>query len=197
MWPPVNVQSKNVGNASRNVGKVGNSGNVVFAQQGNGSNAIVQRHLRISANSGNAHNVQCYNYNEKGHYARVCPKPRVHDSNYFKEQMLLAKKDEAVIDLNIKENDFLLDDVHDSEKLELLNAACIKMATLQSVNKDSNARPSYDSDIANEINDYEKSLINDMFANHDQEQCYTKQTESIKPTYDDDQIDSNNLMIQM
>ncbi|GJV72870.1 gag-pol polyprotein [Tanacetum coccineum] len=115
---------------------LGIRGMLYFAQQGNGSNATVQRHPRMSASSGNAHNVQCYNCNEKGHYERVCPNPRVHDSNYFKEQMLLAKKDEDVIDLNIKENDFLLADVH----------------------------------IANEENDYEKSLINDMFAKHDQEQ---------------------------
>ncbi|GKB92566.1 putative ribonuclease H-like domain-containing protein [Tanacetum coccineum] len=72
---------------------LGIRGMLYFAQQGNGSNATVQRHLRMSASSGNAHNVQCYNCNEKGHYARVCPNPRVHDSNYFKEQMLLAKKD--------------------------------------------------------------------------------------------------------
>ncbi|GKG11458.1 hypothetical protein Tco_0342858, partial [Tanacetum coccineum] len=31
----------------------------------------------------------------KGHYARNCLKPRVRDSKYFMEQMLLAKQDEA------------------------------------------------------------------------------------------------------
>ncbi|GJT61423.1 hypothetical protein Tco_1004956 [Tanacetum coccineum] len=36
---------------------------------------------------------------EKGHYARNCPKPRVHDSKYFMEQMLLAKQDEAGVNL--------------------------------------------------------------------------------------------------
>ncbi|GJV19775.1 hypothetical protein Tco_1368795 [Tanacetum coccineum] len=54
-----------------------------------------------------------YNYNEKGHCARVCPKPRVRDSNYFKEHMLLAKKYEAGIDLNDEENEFLLADIPD------------------------------------------------------------------------------------
>nr|GEZ65051.1 hypothetical protein [Tanacetum cinerariifolium] len=42
-------------------------------------------------------NVQCYNCNEKGHYARNCQKLRVYDAKYFREQMLLAMKDEALM----------------------------------------------------------------------------------------------------
>ncbi|GKB66326.1 gag-pol polyprotein [Tanacetum coccineum] len=48
-----------------------------------------------SRNSGNTSTVQCYNCSGKGHYARNFLKPRVQDSNYFMEQMLLAKHDEA------------------------------------------------------------------------------------------------------
>ncbi|GJR82352.1 integrase, catalytic region, zinc finger, CCHC-type containing protein [Tanacetum coccineum] len=48
-----------------------------------------------SRNSGNTSTIQCYNCSGKGHYARNCPKPRVWDSKYFMEQMLLAKQDEA------------------------------------------------------------------------------------------------------
>ncbi|GJY64111.1 retrovirus-related pol polyprotein from transposon TNT 1-94 [Tanacetum coccineum] len=125
----VNVQSKNVGNAGnagRNTGRVvGNSRNATYGQQANGNNATVQRVPRASTNSQNTQNVQCYNCNEKGHYARVCPKPKVRDSNYFKEQMLLAKKDK-------------------------LNATCIMMARLQSDKNDYDDGPSYDSDFANE-----------------------------------------------
>ncbi|GJY12365.1 retrovirus-related pol polyprotein from transposon TNT 1-94 [Tanacetum coccineum] len=54
----------------------------------------VQRTLRTSS-SGNTSTIQCYNCSGKGHYARNCPKPRVWDSKYFMEQMLLAKQDEA------------------------------------------------------------------------------------------------------
>ncbi|GJY01124.1 putative reverse transcriptase domain-containing protein [Tanacetum coccineum] len=50
--------------------------------------------LRTSS-SGNTSTVQCYNCSGKGHYARNCPKPRVQDSKYFMEQMLLAKQDKA------------------------------------------------------------------------------------------------------
>ncbi|GJY91191.1 retrovirus-related pol polyprotein from transposon TNT 1-94 [Tanacetum coccineum] len=54
----------------------------------------VQRTLRTSS-SGNTSTVQCYNCSGKGHYARNYPKPRVRDSKYFMEQILLAKHDEA------------------------------------------------------------------------------------------------------
>ncbi|GJY63103.1 gag-pol polyprotein [Tanacetum coccineum] len=65
---------------------------------------------RNVGNDGNAINVQCYNYSAKGHYAQDCPKLRVWDSNYFMEQILLAKKDEAGVILSNKHNDFLLAD---------------------------------------------------------------------------------------
>ncbi|GJZ89481.1 retrovirus-related pol polyprotein from transposon TNT 1-94 [Tanacetum coccineum] len=61
----------------------------------------IQKNLRTSS-SGNVINVECYNCNEKGHYDRNCPKPRVRDSKYFMEQMLLAKKDEARVILSNK-----------------------------------------------------------------------------------------------
>ncbi|GJR22723.1 hypothetical protein Tco_0971250 [Tanacetum coccineum] len=48
--------------------------------------------------------------NEKGHYARNSPKPRVQDSKKFMEQMLLAKQDEARVILTVEYNDFLFVD---------------------------------------------------------------------------------------
>ncbi|GJW43458.1 hypothetical protein Tco_0072257 [Tanacetum coccineum] len=45
----------------------------------------------------------------KGHYARDSQKPRVRDAKYFREQMLLAMKDEAGSNLNNEENDSCLD----------------------------------------------------------------------------------------
>ncbi|GKA99767.1 hypothetical protein Tco_0827761 [Tanacetum coccineum] len=103
----------------------GTSGNAAFGQQANGYNITVKRVLRTSATSGNAQNL-------------------------FKEQMLLAKKDLAEIDLSNEENDFLLADVPNSKELEELNTTYIMMARLQSVNNDSEAGSSYDSDFANE-----------------------------------------------
>ncbi|GKA66527.1 retrovirus-related pol polyprotein from transposon TNT 1-94 [Tanacetum coccineum] len=75
------------------------------------SNQIVQRIPRTDSTQSKA-NVQCYNCNEKGHYAHDCQKPKVRDAKYFREQMLLAMKDEAGSHLSNEENDFMLDKSH-------------------------------------------------------------------------------------
>ncbi|GKB39359.1 integrase, catalytic region, zinc finger, CCHC-type containing protein [Tanacetum coccineum] len=80
---------------------------MLLAQAITQNNQIVQCVPRTESTTGKA-NVQCYNCNEKGHYARDCQKPKVHDAKYFGEQMLLAMKDEAGSNLNDKENDFML-----------------------------------------------------------------------------------------
>ncbi|GJY69521.1 retrovirus-related pol polyprotein from transposon TNT 1-94 [Tanacetum coccineum] len=71
-----------------------------------------------SKNSGNTLIVQCYNCSGKGHYARNCPKPRVRDSKYFMEQMLLAKQDKAEVILTDEQNDFLIADASRMEEIE-------------------------------------------------------------------------------
>ncbi|GJX69603.1 retrovirus-related pol polyprotein from transposon TNT 1-94 [Tanacetum coccineum] len=93
----VDIQTKNAGyggNGNRNAGRQ-NRNQAFNARTGNDeSNQIVQRVPRTESTLGKA-NVQCYNCNEKGYYARDCPKPRVRDAKYFREQMLLAMKYEA------------------------------------------------------------------------------------------------------
>ncbi|GJV01654.1 hypothetical protein Tco_1335223 [Tanacetum coccineum] len=91
------------------------------------SRAITQRstpinnRLRTSSNTRNQSVVQADRVNIQsrnvGHYARECPKPRVRDSKYFMEQMLLAKKGEAGVILSNEHNDFLVD-VAQMEELE-------------------------------------------------------------------------------
>ncbi|GKE63832.1 retrovirus-related pol polyprotein from transposon TNT 1-94 [Tanacetum coccineum] len=86
---------------------------------GNGndeSNQIVQHVPRTESTLGKA-NVQCYNYNEKGHYARDCQKLRVCDAKYFREQMLLAMKDESRSNIKDEENDFMVDNSYGDETL--------------------------------------------------------------------------------
>ncbi|GKF47612.1 hypothetical protein Tco_0137414, partial [Tanacetum coccineum] len=68
----VDIQTKNAGyggNGNRIAGRQ-NRNQAFNAGNGNDeSNHIVQRVPRTESNSGKA-NVQCYNYNENGHYAR-------------------------------------------------------------------------------------------------------------------------------
>ncbi|GJY36174.1 retrovirus-related pol polyprotein from transposon TNT 1-94 [Tanacetum coccineum] len=130
----VDIETKNAGygrNGNRNAGRqnknqAANVGNNQV-QQNDESNQIVQRVTRTESNPGRA-NVQCYNCNVKGYYALDCPKPKVCDAKYFREQMLLAMKDEAGGTLNEEENDFMLDNAYGDETLEELTVAVIMMA---------------------------------------------------------------------
>ncbi|GJR20092.1 hypothetical protein Tco_0968619 [Tanacetum coccineum] len=124
----VDIETKNAGyggNGNRNAGR--QNRNQAF-NAGNGlthndeSNQIVQRVPRTESNPRKA-NVQCYKCNGKGHYACDCQKPRVRDAKFFREQMLLAMKDEARSNLKDEENDFMLDNSYGDETLEELTIA--------------------------------------------------------------------------
>ncbi|GJU44218.1 putative ribonuclease H-like domain-containing protein [Tanacetum coccineum] len=126
----IDIQTKNAGyggNGNKNVGRQNrnqavNAGNGLT--QNDESNQIVQRVPRTKSNPRKA-NVQCHNCNEKCHYARNCQKPRVRDAKYFREQMLLAMKDEAGSNLKDEENSFMLDNSYGDEKLEELTDAAV------------------------------------------------------------------------
>ncbi|GJZ00602.1 gag-pol polyprotein [Tanacetum coccineum] len=93
----VNIQIKNSGNDGRNKRRS-------YVQE-----EVIERTVA---------NVQCYNYSEKGHYACNCSKPRIRDSKYFMEQMLLAKQDEVGVILTDEQNDFLFVDASWMEEIE-------------------------------------------------------------------------------
>ncbi|GJZ56805.1 hypothetical protein Tco_0612299 [Tanacetum coccineum] len=78
-------------------------------------------------------------------YARDYPKPRVRDSKYFMEQMLLAEKDEAGVFLSNEHNDFLIADAAQLEEIKELSVNICMMAIIQSINIDFDEGPSYDS----------------------------------------------------
>nr|GEX30841.1 hypothetical protein [Tanacetum cinerariifolium] len=92
--------------------------------------------------------------NEKGHYARECQKPKVCDAKYFREQMLLAMKDEAENNLNNEENDFMLDNEYGEETLDELTTSVTLMARIQLA--DGNAEYdiiiSYDTMVVSQVN---------------------------------------------
>ncbi|GKB72111.1 retrovirus-related pol polyprotein from transposon TNT 1-94 [Tanacetum coccineum] len=150
----VDIQTKNTGyggNGNRNAGRQ-NRNQAFNAGNGNDdSNQIVQRVPRTESTLGKA-NVQCYNCNEKGHYARDCQKPRVRDAKYFREQMLLAMKDEAGSILKDEENDFLLDNSYGEETMEELTVAVMLMARIQPADGNTETVPSYDAKAVSEVN---------------------------------------------
>ncbi|GJR62971.1 retrovirus-related pol polyprotein from transposon TNT 1-94 [Tanacetum coccineum] len=143
----------------------------------------LQTAKRIYKEMRNTSTVQCYNYSGKGHYARNCPKPRVRDSKYFMEQMLLAKQDEAGVILTDEQNDFLFADASRMEEIEELNANICLMAKIQPADNTSDAGPSYDSAFISEV----QSSSNTK----NEEQMYPTHTKIINSTIGDDQIDSD------
>ncbi|GJW14283.1 gag-pol polyprotein [Tanacetum coccineum] len=125
----VNIQSRNSGNDGRNTRRAIVQEEVVEGTNVQNDAGNIQRTLRTMS-SGTTANVQCYNCSEKGHYARNFPKPRVRDSKYFMEQMLLAKQDEAGVILTDEQNDFLFADASRMEEIEELSANICLMARI-------------------------------------------------------------------
>ncbi|GJR19857.1 putative ribonuclease H-like domain-containing protein [Tanacetum coccineum] len=97
--------NKNARRSNRN--QIATAGNGMVKQIET-NDQIIQRVPQTESNP-RKYNVQCYNCNAKGYYAHDCPQPKVRDAKYFREQMLLAMKDEARGNLNEAENDFMLD----------------------------------------------------------------------------------------
>ncbi|GJY89358.1 integrase, catalytic region, zinc finger, CCHC-type containing protein [Tanacetum coccineum] len=139
---------------------------------------IVQ--TRLQANNST---VQCYNCSGKGHYATNCPNPRVRDSKYFMEQMLLAKQDKAGVILTDEQNDFLFADTSRMEEIEELSANICLMARIQPVDHTSDDGTSYESAFISEV---QSSSIDE-----NNEPMYPTHTKIINSTIGDDQINSN------
>ncbi|GJS13542.1 hypothetical protein Tco_0408014 [Tanacetum coccineum] len=98
----VDIQTKNAGyggNANKNAWRQNRNQAFNAGNRNDESNQTVQHVPRTKSTPVKA-NVQFYNCNKKGHYAHVCQKPRVRDAKYFREQMLLAMKDEVKSNLN-------------------------------------------------------------------------------------------------
>nr|GEW82167.1 hypothetical protein [Tanacetum cinerariifolium] len=186
----VQIQSRNSSNDDRNtkhsyVQEEVIEGTIVQNDAGN-----IHRTLQTTS-SGNDANVQCYNCSEKGHYALNCPKPRVRDSKYFMEQMLLAKQDESGVILTDEQNDFLFVDASWMKEIEKLSVNICLMVRIQPATFDSDAWPSYDSTFLSEVQTPSTNYVNPLFAKDKQQQKYPKQPKIINNTIGDDQIDSN------
>ncbi|GJS65433.1 hypothetical protein Tco_1350203 [Tanacetum coccineum] len=129
----VDIQTKNTsygGNGNRNTGRQNRNQAFNARNRNDDNNQIVQR----------------------GHYARDCQKSRVRDAKYFREQMLLAMKNEAGSILKDEENDFLLDNSYGEDTMEELTAAVMLMARIQPANGNIETVPSYDAKAVSELN---------------------------------------------
>nr|GEY29497.1 hypothetical protein [Tanacetum cinerariifolium]GEY60539.1 hypothetical protein [Tanacetum cinerariifolium] len=83
-------------------------------------------------NAGRQNMNQAFNAGTRNNerHQIVQRKPKVRDAKYFKEQMLLAMKDEAGSNLNNEENDFLLDNSYGEETMEELTVVVMLMARI-------------------------------------------------------------------
>ncbi|GJU90503.1 retrovirus-related pol polyprotein from transposon TNT 1-94 [Tanacetum coccineum] len=178
----VNIQSMNSGNTGRKGRRAYVQEEVVEGMNAPKETRNVQRTLRIPS-SGNTSTVQCYNCSEKGHYARNCPKPRVRDSKYFMEQILLAKQDEAGVILTDEQNYFLFADASRMEEIEELSVNICLMARIQPADHTSDDGPSCESAFISEV---QSSSIDE-----NNEPMYPTHTKIINSTIGDNQINSN------
>ncbi|GJX36309.1 hypothetical protein Tco_0247866 [Tanacetum coccineum] len=178
----VNIQSRNSSNIGRNNRRAYFQEEVVEGMNASNETGNVQRALRTPT-SGNTSTVQCYNYSGNGHYARNYPKPRVRDSKYFMEQMLLEKQDEAGVILTDEQNDFLFADASRMEEIEELSANICLMARIQPADQNYDDGTSYESAFISEV---QSSSIDES-----NEQMYPAHTKIINSTIDNDQINSN------
>ncbi|GJR05364.1 hypothetical protein Tco_0528348 [Tanacetum coccineum] len=93
--------------------------------------AITQKFSTPTNNHLDFINTEPSNHSSgKGHFARNYPKPRVRDSKYFMEQMLLAKQDEAKVILTDEQNNFIFADASRMEEIEELSANICLMARI-------------------------------------------------------------------
>nr|GEZ41722.1 Gag-Pol polyprotein [Tanacetum cinerariifolium] len=154
-------------NVVQNVG-VQNGGNqnglvvvLGIANQSGTGNVVAAR----AEGTGNGNQARCYNYRGLGHITRnSTARPRRRDAAYLQTQLLIAQKEEAGIQLQAEELDFMVA-AGDLEKIKEVNANCILMANLQHASISGtqlDKAPVYDTDVSAENDNHVTSIAQSM-----------------------------------
>ncbi|GJU03515.1 hypothetical protein Tco_1113853 [Tanacetum coccineum] len=125
--------------------------------------------------------------------ARAEVRPRRRDVAYLQTQLLIAQKEEAVIELQAEEFDLMVA-AGDLDEVEQVNANYILMANLQQASTpgtQTDKAPVYDSDGSAKVQIYESCYNNDIFNMFTQEEQYIELLKSIPEPYQVQQNDSN------
>ncbi|GKC98279.1 hypothetical protein Tco_1168554 [Tanacetum coccineum] len=121
------------------------------------------------------------NGNENVVAARAEVRPRKRDAAFLQTQLLIAQKEEARIQLQAEEFDFMAA-VGDLEEIEEVNVNCILMANLQQASTSGTQTDKasvYDSDGSVEVHEYDNCYNNEIINTFTQEEQYTKLLEPI------------------
>nr|GFB19928.1 hypothetical protein [Tanacetum cinerariifolium] len=126
--------------------------------------------------TGNGNQTKCYNYRGLGHIARNCTtRPRRRDAAYLQTQLLIAQKEEAGIQLQAEEFNFMAA-AGDLYEIEEVNANCILMANLQHASTSGtqlDKDPVYDTDDSAKVQLNDNCYDNEIFNTFTQEEQYT------------------------
>nr|GEV54625.1 retrovirus-related Pol polyprotein from transposon TNT 1-94 [Tanacetum cinerariifolium] len=130
----------------------------------------------------NENQARCYNCRGLGHIARNCTaRPRRRDAAYLQTQLLIAQKEEAGIQLQAEEFDFM-DVAGDLDEIEEVNVNCILMANLQHASTSGtqlDKAPAHDTNSSAEVQLNDNCYDNEIFNMFTQEEQYTDLLEPI------------------
>nr|GEV45812.1 integrase, catalytic region, zinc finger, CCHC-type, peptidase aspartic, catalytic [Tanacetum cinerariifolium] len=150
----------------------------VIANQNGTANIVAAR----AEGTRNGNQVRCYNCRGLGHIARNCTaRPRRRDAAYLQTQLLIAQKEEAGIQLQSEEFDFMAA-AGDLDEIEEVNTNCILMENLQHASTSGtqlDKAPIYDTDSSDEVQLNDNCHDNDIFDMFTQEEQYTDLLEPI------------------
>ncbi|GKA46467.1 integrase, catalytic region, zinc finger, CCHC-type containing protein [Tanacetum coccineum] len=158
-------QNRGQGNNARGAGAAGYGG----------------AHNRVgNANPGQARQVKCYSCNGIGHIARNCTQPKhPHNSEYFKDKMLLMQAQENRVALDEEQLLFIAGGQDNAIDEDVDEQPTMFMANLSSADLVyDEAGPSYNSDILSRVHDHDH--YQDVVCEHHEEH---EMHDDVKPNY--------------